>query len=313
MPATPADLESGAPPSAVRQAVLVAVDGGATGTRVRLHGSGGALLAGAEAGASSLTLGLEQAWRNIGAAIREAAASADIDLARADLRIGLGLAGSRNPMRRADFRSADPFGADLVIFTDGYASLVGALDGEPGTVIAVGTGVAGHRLLPDGSVREAGGWGFPVGDEGGGAWMGHRAMQAYLKHLDGRRAIASLLFRRIEGHIGESLAQLQTWLLEASATEYAALAPHVVAAAAEGDPLANGILDAAAAEMMELLTALEPHGGHRTPLSLLGGLAPVLAPRLPETTRARLSPAKGTALDGALRVLLGRSPPEPLP
>jgi len=312
-PASPQSTSIGPPAADVRHAVLVAVDGGATGTRVRLHDGAGAPIGGAEAGPSSLTLGVAAAWHNLETAIRAAATKAGVDVDGADLRIGAGLAGARNPVRRAAFRQADPFGAEIVIVTDGYASLLGALAGLPGAVLAIGTGVAGHRLLPDGTVRETGGWGFPAGDEGGGAWIGHRAMQAHLKHLDGRLRGASPLFGLIAAHAGRDIVALQNWLLDARATQYAALAPHVLTAAGDGDPLAGGILDAAAGELMQMLAALEPEGGAADPLALLGGLAPALAPRLPAAVRARLSPPQGTALDGVLRVLLGRSPPEHLP
>jgi glucosamine kinase len=171
-------------------------------------------------------------------------------------------------------------------------------------VLAIGTGVTAYALRPDGSVREASGWGFPAGDEGGGAWIGHRALQAYLKHLDGRHPAPSVLFDAIPAVTGGDFDAIQTWLRTARATQYAALAPAVVEAAASGDPLADAILAAAAAELDACIAAVESAGPGPV-VALLGGLAATFAPRLAASTRARLAPPRGTALDGLVRILAG--------
>ena len=296
-------------PSA-REPVLCAVDGGGTGTRVRLHDARGTPLASARAGPSSLTLGVEQAWRNVRAAIAEAAAEAGLPgLCGPRLRVAAALAGSRSAERRAAFLAADPLGCEIVLISDGYAALLGALDGAPGSVVAVGTGIAARRLHACGRVRAITGWGFPAGDEGSGAWIGHRAVAAYLRHADGRPTEPSALLPALAARIGAARGEILAWLIEADATRYAALAPLVAAAAAGGDAPAAAILDAAAAEVAVAIEALDA-GDPSPAVALVGGLAPVLEGRLPGAIRARLVPARGTALDGALKVLLGTAPAE---
>ena len=288
--------------------VLCVVDGGGTGTRVRLHDPRGAPLSDARAGPSSLTLGVEPAWRNIAAAIAEAAAAAGLaGLGGPRLRVGAALAGSRSAERLAAFLALNPLGCEITVLSDGYATLLGALGGEPGSVVAVGTGIAAGRLHRDGRVTALGGWGFPAADEGSGAWIGLRAVQGYLRHHDGRPVAASALFPELARGLGTDRDAVLAWLLGADATRYAALAPAVVAAAGAGDGFASRILGEAASEVAAMIHALDRDAPSEV-VALSGGLAPVLAGRLPRPVRERLVPARGTALDGALRVLTGLAP-----
>ena len=215
----------------------------------------------ATAGPASLTLGVEQAW----ASIIEAMDRAGVDRHRTGgaVAVAAALAGSRNRENRARFHALNPLGVPVIVMTDGHASLIGALAGRPGTVAAVGTGVAVHRLQPDGRVASCSGWGFPAGDEGSGAWIGQRAIAWYLRHLDGRDGRESLLGPVLAGRVGSQAGEIQAWLLGAPSTRYASLAPLVVDAAAEGDAVAGGILDAAAAEISCAIDALGPAGTRR--------------------------------------------------
>lgn len=53
-------------------------------------------------------------------------------------------------------------------------------------VVELGTGSVGGALLTNGRKLSVGGWGFPSGDEGSGAWLGLRAAQLAQQALDGR-------------------------------------------------------------------------------------------------------------------------------
>lgn len=284
----------------------VVVDGGATRTRLRLHDAAGAVLGEAEAGPSSLTLGVEQAWDSVEQGVSAACAAADLGEPRAlGLRLVAGFAGGRSPTNRAAFREGDRLGCrDIVIVTDGYASLVGALGGGPGLVLAVGTGVTAYALAHDGVVLQSSGWGFPAGDEGGGAWIGHRALQAYLKKLDGRLIAESSMFDRITAVTGGDFDAIQAWLARARSTQYASLTPAVTEAAREGDLLAEDILAAATDELVETISAVDVLGS-RDPIALLGGLAETFAPRFPWRIRHRTVAPRGSALDGLWLIAKG--------
>ncbi len=274
------------------------VDGGATGTRARLAGADGRVLGDGEAGPSSLTLGVEAAWTSIRAAL--GAAGATDEMLRETV-LACGLAGTGSPANRTRFFETAPPVARLLLCSDGHATVLGAHGGAPGAAVAIGTGTVGNVLREDGSTAQVGGWGFPIGDEGSGAWIGRAALAEALAVLDGRAVDppgGTGLHRALLDLCGPSPSALLAWLYPAPSTKYASLAPVVVGYAQQGDPAARRILAGAAAEIARMIEALDPAA--RLPLALGGGLAPVIGPMLAPDIRARLRPAMGDARDGAL-------------
>lgn len=277
------------------QGPLVLVDGGGTGARLRAVSASGAPLGEGRGGPASLTLGVESCWASIEAALAQVF-GADVP---AGTRLFCGLAGGRSPERQAEFRARDPIGcAEIVIVTDGFATLLGAHGGRPGVILAVGTGVTAYALSATGAVSSTTGWGFAIGDEGSGAWIGRRALAALTRRLDGRAPAHSRLHADLAATVGAGFDAIQLWLADAGATAFAGLAPLVVVAAGQGDAEAEAILAAAARELDLALAALPGDG----PIALLGGLAPVFAPRLAAPHRARLVAPEGGPLDGLARM-----------
>ena len=169
------------------------VDGGGTGTRVRLWTNAGVVVGQGESGPSALAQGVDQAWRHIGQAVERAFAAAGLAMpAPSHCVLGLGLAGAVAPHLAAAFFRAAPEYALIVLETDSRTALMGAHAGRPGAIIAVGTGAVGEALHADGRRVAVSGWGFPVGDEGSGAWLGLRAMQIAHRALDGRAPAGTL-------------------------------------------------------------------------------------------------------------------------
>ncbi|WP_343606910.1 BadF/BadG/BcrA/BcrD ATPase family protein, partial [Roseateles sp.] len=149
---------------------LVGVDGGGTGTRVRLSDVHGQLLGQGWAGPSALGQGIAQAWRHIQTAVQEAAAKAGIErLPLAEAAIGLGLSGAGVTAQAQAFIAQQPGYAHIELANDGTTSVIGAHAGRPGGVIAAGTGTVGEALRADGSLVCVSGWGWIGGDEGSGA------------------------------------------------------------------------------------------------------------------------------------------------
>ena len=281
---------------------LIGVDGGGTGTRVRLarfspHGV--VELAQGASGPSGLGLGIARAWASVQDAVAQAFATAGAAQPPQDrMAIALGLAGVRNhPWARA-FRDADPGYAALRLETDAFSTLMGAHGGRPGAIVAIGTGSVGEVLLPDGTRREVGGWGFPAGDEASGGWIGLAAINHIEQVLDGRRpgsAFADAVVRACGG----GRAAIQVWLGQATQTAYAALAPLVLEHA--GDPAARAILTNAGAEAAAIARALDPD--ERLPLALCGGLGAALREWLPPALAARARAPLGDSAQGALRMI----------
>lgn len=283
---------------------LIGVDGGGTGTRVRLARPGAidATLGIGRAGPSALAHGIASAWTAIDAAVEQAFAEAA--LARPALEkiaIGLGLAGVHNKTWAAEFIAANPGYGALRLATDGLTTLLGAHAGQPGVIVAIGTGSVGQALLPDGRDVEAGGWGFPAGDEASGGWMGLKAVNLIEKVVDGRMA-GSPFADAVIAACGGSRDAIQVWLGRANQTAYAQLAPLVVQHAAS-DSHAAAILKQAGEEVAALAHALDPGG--QLPLALCGGLGEPLRAWLPPVLLARCATAQGDAAMGALRLIAG--------
>ncbi|WP_313706789.1 BadF/BadG/BcrA/BcrD ATPase family protein [Massilia sp.] len=279
---------------------LIGVDGGGTGTRVRIASPDGVELAQASAGPSALSQGVAKAWTTILSAIGEACAAADVGSPSLScMAIGLGLAGVHNKEWAAQFVAADPGFAALALDTDGFTTLMGAHDGRPGAIVAIGTGSVGEAMREDGAKVEVGGWGFPAGDEASGAWMGLRALNHIEQVLDGR-VEGGAFARDVIAACGGNRDAVQIWLGRANQTAYASLARFVVAHGAS-DPVARAILEHAGREVAGIARALDPAG--RLPLALCGGLGEVLLAWLPEETRARCTPPRGDSARGALRMI----------
>lgn len=279
---------------------LIGVDGGGTGTRVRLARADGTEVAQGAGGPSGLALGIAQAWQSIEGALDQAFAALGADRPpRANMAIGLGLAGVHNPQWAAQFVAADPGYAALRLENDAVTTLLGAHQGNPGTIVAIGTGSVGRALLPDGSQREVGGWGFPSGDEASGGWIGLRAINHVQQVIDGRQPGSAFAQELIDACGGHRDA-IQIWIGSATQTTYATLARVVVRHAAT-DVTANAILADAALEVASIARALDP--SETLPLALCGGLGAPLRAYLPAPLLARSVAPCGDAASGALRMI----------
>jgi len=282
---------------------LLGVDGGGTGTRVRLARKDGTEIGQGAGGPSGLGLGIARAWTSVQEAASQAFAAAGIEPPPLDrIAIGLGLAGVHNKQWAAEFTAANPGYAAVRLETDAFTTLMGAHGGAPGAIVAIGTGSVGEVLREDSSRHEVGGWGFPAGDEASGGWIGLRAIGHIEQVLDGRRERSPFADSIIEacGAVGSNKRDaIQVWLGKATQTAYASLAPLVLRHA--DDPVARAILLDAGSEVAAIAHALDPES--RLPLALCGGLGAALRDFLPSGLLARTTPPQGDSAAGALRMI----------
>ncbi|HEX6358343.1 N-acetylglucosamine kinase [Actinophytocola sp.] len=205
----------------------------------------------------------------------------------------------------------------VVVASDALTTHLGALAGRPGCVVAAGTGVIALGTDHETTWRQADGWGHLLGDEGSGAWIGREALQAALRHRDGRDGGSELLLDKLLTRFGDTDALLRTVYGSPSpAHELAAFAPLAADAAHENDPVAAGIWSRAgthlAASAHAAARALPPEFSWGGRLFDAGPL--LLDPFRAELTRRRPSalvrePA-GQAVDGALLLARRGLPPE---
>jgi glucosamine kinase len=283
---------------------LVGVDGGGSSTRARLTLRDGTVLGEGRAGASGLMQGIAQAWQNIPLAIERAAKASPLgDMPVPDLHncaLGIGIAGYNHIGWRAAFLAANPGYSHLVADSDVFTALLGAHQGRPGALVIAGTGTVAQARYADGRRAGAGGWGFPSGDEGGGAVLGLRAVNRTQQALDLRCPPGPLTHAVLQA-VGPSAEALLAWCCAAGQAEFATLAP-LVFDCAEQDPFAALLLDEAVHTLERLALSIDPAGS--LPLTIWGSIGQRLAPRLPAYLHARLVPPHGDALQGALQLLV---------
>jgi glucosamine kinase len=279
------------------ETLLLGVDGGATRCRARLCAPDGAKLGEAIAGPANIRFGIDDSLAAVLQATRECLQQAGLssrDLPR--ITACLALAGASEPDDIAATQvRAHPFGR-TVLTTDARAACVGAHGGRPGGIIVVGTGTIGWAELGERHYR-VGGYGFPISDEGSGAWIGCEALRRVLWAHDGRIAwtpLLSTLFERFE----RDPHAIVRFSAEALPRDLGTLAPFVVEHAKSGDSVGIELMRAAAGHIDLLAERLHALGAQR--LALVGGLAAAMTGWVSPTTRACLVAPIGDALDGAL-------------
>jgi N-acetylglucosamine kinase-like BadF-type ATPase len=192
----------------------------------------------------------------------------------------LGIAGVDRPddaavmrgiMRRIGYKTR------TLVVNDALVALVAAVGNEPGIVIVCGTGSICYGCNDRRQAARAGGWGYILGDEGSGYWMGRRALTAATRHADGRGPATALTAMTLE-HFG--VRSVQELVHEVHGRDprrhrISSLAESVQAAAAEGDVLARQIVQDASDELLaaagSVAERLEMRGS-AFPFVLAGGV-----------------------------------------
>jgi glucosamine kinase len=206
----------------------------------------------------------------------------------------LGLAGANLPGAPERLAGTLPY-SKVRIVTDAITAARGALGQSDGIVAAIGTGSV-FAVQRGQEIRQFGGYGFLLGDEGSGASLGRALLSRALRAHDGVVPMTPLLntaLQRLGGPEG-----IVAFAFTARPTDFAALAPEITSS---NDPAADVIVSAAMADVAALLETLQ--AGTGLPIVFLGGLGPHYARRFQGHWAMR--PALGTGLDGALQ-LAGR-------
>ncbi len=287
---------------ASRSTLYLGVDGGGSTCRARLEDEHGAVLGEGNSGPASTRIGIDNSWRSIMQACTAAVEQAGLghqDFAL--MHAGIGLAGlSRRGAEAALGEVVHPF-ASARFISDGLAACLGAHSGADGAIVVAGTGSIGIGLVAGRELR-FGGYGFPISDEGSGADIGLQTIKAALRAADERGATSPLL-EEVLGRFDHDTSQVVAWSEQATATDYAALAPLVLRHATEGDPIGRRIIERAADSIGDLLDLFLHRGIDR--LSLVGGLSDAITAWLTPDLRGRLKKPDGDAVAGSLLVARG--------
>ena len=168
--------------------------------------------------------------------------------------ICLGIAGVDRASDEAVVRSIMNrigYKARILVVNDALIALQAGVGNGAGIVIVSGTGSIAYGRNDQGEASRAGGWGYVLGDEGSGYWIGRLALRAVVRHADGRGRVTSLT-PRLLAHFGVTRATElihKIYHEELGPRSIAAVAKYVQHARDEGDTVATGILNRAADEL----------------------------------------------------------------
>jgi N-acetylglucosamine kinase-like BadF-type ATPase len=300
---------------------VLGIDAGGTKTVCQLANEHGEILAEARRGGANLQASGElEVEKVLHEVMEEAIGDHDVRPAA----ICLGIAGVDRAddarvmqalMRRIGHK------AKVLVVNDALIALeAGAPGGQPGVVIISGTGSIAYGRNDRNQSARAGGWGYMLGDEGSGYWIGRAALRAVLREAD-RRGPATLLTGLLLNYYGVARAQdliAQVYHGGLKPAAIASLAQCVQGAFSDGDAVAIGILRSAADQLessaLSVARRLELVGSD-FPFVLSGGIYRAV-PWLEEELTRRLqlaSPRSRTMLlneepaRGAVRLALAEA------
>ncbi len=160
----------------------------------------------------------------------------------------------------------------IVITSDLEIALIGVHGKRQGLLILAGTGSAAYGITTNGHTHQTGGWGYLLGDEGSGYWIGLQMLKAYINRLDGYDTLNSILCTQIEQTLQiNTKAAILDFMYTPSdppVTAIASLAPLVLAS---DDPIASQIIEQAAQALYRLAAGVTDQLGH-LPIRFAGGI-----------------------------------------
>lgn len=261
---------------------LMGVDGG--GSAVRAVVTDADLTVVAESYGESVNpnaVGREVAAQRIQQVMRDAIQTAGLDAGQV-AGVTLGVAGAaRHHPWAVDWLHEVAVGvvpqAVIVPSSDHEIALVGAQGQRRGVLLLAGTGSLAYGVNAAGQESLVGATGYLLGDEGGGYWLGNQALRAAVRYADGRGPYTTL-YHAIMATLGLDESDPLTlirWVygVAAPVPPVAALAPLVLAAAAQSDAVALGLVTQAAQELALAVRAVRQRlDAHNEPVAFVGSL-----------------------------------------
>ena len=199
----------------------------------------------------------------------------------------------------------------VLVTGDERTALRGAIPNEAGILAISGTGMIVLGRGDDGREHRCGGWGWLLDGAGSAFDLGHQGVQLTLRMADGRLADHPLRLQIWNQMECDSHAAVKARVVQNNfgAAEFAALAPLVVEAAAQGCSGAEDIVQRSAEALSSCISTVAQQLCLRSPLVVCHGGAvthltgfrtavqQAIRQSIPE---ARWGEAKGDACDGAL-------------
>jgi len=231
--------------------LVLGIDGGQTATTAAICDLSGRLLGMGRAGPANHVWepgGVARAQRAVKTAIAQAWRETTLRPARFEAAF-LGMTGGDQRTTQAirGCIAADRFQLE----NDAVSALACVTVGKPGVVVIAGTGTITYGMNARGGTAKASGWGYLLGDEGGGFWIAKQAIAAACRAYDGRGPETALTALLLKAAGVSGLWDLHGMIYSGrmSRAGMAALAEVVPEAARAGDAAARRILAEAGREL----------------------------------------------------------------
>jgi N-acetylglucosamine kinase-like BadF-type ATPase len=256
---------------------VLGIDAGGTKTVCLLADEEGHIIAEARGGGANLqSVGELEVEKVLHGVMESALADHDV----APSAICLGIAGVDRPADSQTIRSIMNrigYKARALVVNDALVALQAGAGNQPGVVIVAGTGSIAYGRNRSAQAARAGGWGYLIGDEGGGFWIGRSALASVVRQFDGRGPTTQLT-ELVLRHMGlRSPTELihEIYYRDLHRRAIAGLAALVHQAAKDGDAVAGQILTRAGTELASaaasVIARLEMRG-EAFPTILAGGI-----------------------------------------
>lgn len=280
---------------AVSEPLVIGVDAGATNLRIRLARADGTVLRNETHPAGRWTeMGIGDQVNLLSSRIGELISAGRDELAGTVVGVGVGAHGCDSDEECLDFERAltSHIGLPCQVVNDAVLLQL-AHNAYQGASLVVGTGSIAVGFLPDGTSLYAGGWGWLFSDPGSGWGIVREAARQLAHAMDAGTDVQSdpLQAALVTASGSQSLRQVVEVMQTRPAQKWAAWAPGVFAAAAQGSPLALAAIETAAIGLCGLIENLLSRGAVISKVVAGGGVVvhqPMLAERLSSLLRERL-------------------------
>ncbi len=148
-------------------------------------------------------------------------------------------------------------------------------DGD-GILLYAGTGSVAYAIDENGAVHQIGGWGYLLGDEGAGYWIGKEAIRVALFSIESKKKIEELslaaqVLKEINAHNWNTV---KAFVYSQDRSAIAALSKIVDSAASAGDTDAISILNKAAGRLADLVSRTDQQLVRKAlPVKFTGGIS----------------------------------------
>lgn len=246
----------------------IGIDGGGSKTEAILVDSNNTVIGSIITSSANIKTDVDSAFVSISGAIDYLLNNFNINLAT--VKIGIGVAGysdinNRHLLKNKLSKKYPHF----QLSSDCHIACLAAHATNDGAVVICGTGVVAYYIKNKVSTQ-IGGWGFPHGDLGGGAWLGLEVCKLLCKAIDQDNLNILQLQMLYEDFFNSDANKFKQWLTNAKPQDYANITKFIFSSG-QLDPSIASIHDRGLLEVSEFIQAVT-NRTESLPIKIMGGL-----------------------------------------